>query len=307
MNRYSLRALHYLVAAAELGSVSRAAVKLHRSQASVSATLSELEKNLGVQLFVRNPAKGITLTPSGQVFVREARGLLAHADELQAIAGALENAVQGDLNVACFVNIAPRYFPKLLAEFTTQFPGVNITLEVGHQKDIFNGLREGRHEVALTFDLDLSTEYEWVPILEVPPHILLSANHPLASSRRLSLHALKEEPLVLLDLPHTREYFLSLFYSQHINPAIRYRVTGFEIIRTLVGNGLGYAVLNLRPRTTKTYDGSVVQCVPIKEHLRPLTIGCLYLKRIALRKLARTFIEFTKGYFSREHRREKTS
>ena len=162
-----------------------------------------------------------------------------------------------------------------------------------------------RHEVALTFDLGLSKEYEWVPLAEIPPYILLSANHPLASSRKLSLHALKEEPLVLLDLPHTREYFLSLFYGQHITPAIKYRVTGFETIRTLVGNGLGYAVLNLQPRTAKTYDGSVVRYVPIKERLRPLTIGCLYLKRITLRKLTRTFIDYSKGYFAREHGREK--
>ena len=304
MNRYSLRALHYFVAAAELGSVSKAAARLHRSQASVSATLSELERNLGVQLFLRNPAKGITLTPSGKVFVNEARGLLAHADELQAIAGSLENTVLGDLNVACFVNLAPRYFPKLLAEFSTAFPGANIVLNVGHQEDIFSGLREGRHEVALTFDLDLSTEYEWFPLVEVPPHILLSANHPLASSRGISLHALKEEPLVLLDLPHTREYFLSLFYSQHITPAIKYRATAFETVRTLVGNGLGYAVLNLQPRTMKTYDGSVVRCVPIAERLRPLTIGCLYLKRSTIRKLTRTFIDYTKGYFAREHSQE---
>src|SRR5579885_2834093 len=102
MNRTSLRALQYFLEAARSKSVSAAAKALNISPASVSVAISDLEKDLDLQLFVRQPARGMKLTPAGEVIVAEARSLLAHADEFQLRAGALGDSLEGELSVACF-------------------------------------------------------------------------------------------------------------------------------------------------------------------------------------------------------------
>jgi DNA-binding transcriptional LysR family regulator len=299
VNRFSLRALQYFVAAAQHKSISVAARQRNISPASISVTIAELEAELDIQLFVRQPAKGMRLTPLGEIVLAEARSLLAHADEFHSRTGSLGRSLQGELSVACFTNLAPVYFSNLLAQFCRLHPSVSINLYVGDHQEILSGLISGQYELALTFDLEMSGRFDWRPLAKIPPHIVLPAGHALARAKRLSLKRMASEPLILMDLPHTREYFLSLFYSLHLKPNVRFRSTNFETVRTLVGNELGYSILNLVPFSPVTYDGTRVRCVPISEKVRALEIGCLSSKRVKQRPIGAAFIDFTRVYFER--------
>ena len=299
MNRFSLRALQYFVAAAQNRSISVAARQLNISPASISVTIAELETELDIQLFVRQPAKGLRLTPLGEIVLAEARSLLAHADEFHSRTGALGRSLQGELSVACFTNLAPVYFSNLLAQFCKLYPSVSINLHVGDQQEILSGLISGQYELALTFDLELSGKFDWQPLAKTPPHIVLPAGHPLARAKRLSLKRMASEPLILMDLPHTRDYFVSLFYSLHLKPNVRFRSTNFEMVRTLVGNELGYSILNLVPFSPVTYDGTRIRYIPISEKIRALEIGCLSSKRVKQRPIGTAFIDFTRAYFEK--------
>jgi DNA-binding transcriptional LysR family regulator len=124
----------------------------------------------------------------------------------------------------------------------------------------------------------------------------------LAKARRVSLKSLAAEPLILMDLPHTRDYFMSLFHRLHISPNVRFSSTNFEMVRTLVGNGLGYSILNLVPNLSTTYDGTRVKYVPISDDVRPLQVGCLSVGRVAQRRVAKAFIDQAKSYFSAAHK-----
>lgn len=298
MNRTSLRALQYFLEAARSKSVSAAAKALNISPASVSVAISDLEKDLDLQLFVRQPARGMKLTPAGEVIVAEARSLLAHADEFQLRAGALGDSLEGDLSVACFTNLGPAYFSNLLAQFCGLHPSVSVKIYVGDHQEILSGLVGGQFELAVTFDLDIPKNFEWLKLAAIPPQVVLPAKHPLAKAKRVSLKRMASEPLILMDLPHTRDYFMSLFHRLHISPNVRFSSTNFEMVRTLVGNGLGYSILNLMPNSPSTYDGTRVQYVPISEDVRDLEVGCLSVGRVAQRRVAKAFIEHARAYFA---------
>ena len=299
MNRTSLRALQYFLEAARNKSVSAAAKALNISPASVSVAISDLEKDLDLQLFVRQPARGMKLTPAGEVIVAEARSLLAHADEFQSRAGALGDSLEGDLSVACFTNLGPAYFSNLLAQFCGLHPSVSVKIYVGDHQEILSGLVGGQFELAVTFDLDVPKNFEWLKLAAIPPQVVLPAKHPMAKAKRVSLKRMASEPLILMDLPHTRDYFMSLFHRLHISPNVRFSSTNFEMVRTLVGNGLGYSILNLMPNSPSTYDGTRVQYVPISEEVRDLEVGCLSIGRVAQRRVAKAFIEHTRAYFAK--------
>lgn len=296
LNNFSLRELRALVTVAGMGSVSAAAEKLGRSQASISTSISQIEAKFGLQLFVRKPAKGLFATAAGEIVIMEARGLLAHADEFETIAGALGSGLEGEVSVGCFTNLAPVVFASLLSSFTREYPGINVRMHIGDQEEVLQGLRSGATELALTFDLDISDPFDAIPMAELPPHAVVPIAHPLANRERVSLAELVDEPFILMDLPHTRDYFLSIFYSQQLQPRIRYRSTSFEAVRALVGNGLGYALLNLQPRFPRTYDGSEVVSLPLEENLRPLKIVLVSMRRTARRRIARTFQDYARSF-----------
>ena len=85
--RFTLRQIEYFVAVGELGSIALASERLHISSPSISTAISQLETTLGLQLFIRQHAQGLALTPAGRRVLAEAKTLLAQAQALHGVAG----------------------------------------------------------------------------------------------------------------------------------------------------------------------------------------------------------------------------
>lgn len=296
--RFSLRALRYVVETADAGSVTEAAKRLNVSQPSISAALSQLEAELGVQIFVRHLAKGVTLSPAGQRLVNDARLLLNHARDFAQSAQSLGSTLHGEIVVGSFSTLATRFMPGLLSGFRERQPGISVKLEEGDQQEIIDGLVSGRTELALSYSFAVPDEIVGEKFCELPPYIVLSADHPLANRASISLTEMRDEPFILLDLPHSRDYFASLFTASGIEPPISFRTRSFELIRGLIGNGQGYSIHNAVPRTTIGYDGSRVAVVPITEKLPATHVMALRLKRHALRPAVQIFADYARDAFA---------
>ncbi len=296
--RFSLRALSYVVETADAGSVTEAAKRLNVSQPSISAALSQMEAELGIQIFIRHLAKGVTLSPAGQRLVNDARLLLNHARDFAKSAQSLGSTLHGEIVVGSFLTLATRFMPGLLAGFRARQPGISVKLEEGDQQEIIDGLISGRTELALSYSFAVPDEIIGEKFCELPPYIVLSASHPLATRPSISLTEMCDEPFILLDLPHSRDYFSSLFTASGIEPRISFRTRSFELIRGLIGHGQGYSIHNAVPRTTIGYDGSRVAVVPITEKLPPTHVMALRLKRHALRPAVQTFADYAREAFA---------
>jgi DNA-binding transcriptional LysR family regulator len=98
---YSLRQLHYFVAAAEAGTSTEAAEALHLSQSAMSTALADLEKAFQVQLLVRHHARGTSLTPAGRELLVASRQLPAQAADLLGAAEGLGSSLTGTGTSRC--------------------------------------------------------------------------------------------------------------------------------------------------------------------------------------------------------------
>ena len=250
----------------------------------------------GLQLFIRHHAQGLSLTPAGRQFLVEARGLLSHASDLRQSAIGLGDKLAGEIDIGCFITFAPLLIPGLLRGFAQRYPETRIRLHEDHTQALLDGLRAGRFDLALTYDLNLGPDLRFDALAEVPLHVILPVGHRLARRPAVSLAELIEEPLVLLALPHSRDYFLSVFYSLRLQPRIGHETPSFEMVRGLVANGHGYSVMHSRPASDMSLDGMQLVYRPITERPRPTKLGIARLHQARPRRMASAFAEFCGEY-----------
>lgn len=268
----SLRQLEYFVAAARHGGAARAAAALHVSQPSVSKAIADLEALWGEPLFVRLHARGLELTAAGAARHREAHALLTQARALQQ---PRTQDLSGPLRVGCLSTLAPRWLAGALARLRAEHPGIAPQLHEADTEALMRMLERGALDVALLYDLGLARPGVRIePLADLVPHALLPWGHRLAAQASVRLADLAAEPFVLIQLPHSREYFLSLFRDAGVAPQIAYEVASLELVRALVGNGLGVSVLTTRPAHDRSHDG---RRIAVRRLRGPLAAQCVVL------------------------------
>lgn len=188
----NLRLLRYFVAAAEEGSVTRAARRLHVSQPSLSQAIGQLESQLGVKLFTRH-SRGITLTRAGAMLFVRARAALQATEDADLTAQSLSRAAKGALEWGFIATPPMLDAPELFAAFVAAHPEVDVS---------FRELPYPRHSTADWLeDVDVALCYSPTPHPDVqvrnlrttPRAVVMAATHPLAGRRELSVSDVVDE------------------------------------------------------------------------------------------------------------------
>ena len=298
MLRFTLRQIEYAVAVQNSGSLVEAARTLGIAQPSISAAIVKLEAQLDLQLFIRRHAQGVTTTAQGASFLANARNLLAQARDLQDMADASSSSFEGTLAVGSFMTLAPAFVPQIIASFRKLYPKVHFRFEEGNQTWLYDGLRSGDFDVALLYELDVPKDICVQTLAKLPPYVLLPANHPLASDKTVALSALATTPFVLLDVVPSKYYFLRLLKEAGVNPSIAFASPSIEMVRGLVGQGLGFSLLTTRPHSNFTYDGQKLTLCEISEKVELGKFGLATLAQLRKTKLVEAFERHCLAHFT---------
>ncbi len=259
----NLRQVEAFVAAAEAGSMTAAAERLHVSQSAVSLAVAGLERTLGTSLFVRHRGRGLTPTAAGRDLLLPARHLMADADALLSQADVIGRGLSGRLTVGCFGTGAPLVLPALMETFERRYPGMTLDFVEGATDVLEAALVDGRCEIALMYDVGLHVALEREPLYSTVPYALLAPEHPLASSASVTLAELAAHDFIALDVPPVHEHQLGLFAHAGVTPHIRYRTSSYELLRSLVARNLGVTLLISRPYGDVSYEGRPLVAVPL--------------------------------------------
>jgi DNA-binding transcriptional LysR family regulator len=296
----SFRQLTYVATAARLCNISQAAKALNISTSSVLAAIDKAEQEFGVTIFVRQKAKGLTITHTGRQIVSDIEGLLEEVNSFNDKLAGLGSKLTGDLHVGCFHSVSPHLLPAIMGDLARDHPGISIHLHEGDVVEIQDLLRDGSVDVTISYDFDTLDNMVKTTLTNVPPHVAVAQSSPLSSRSSVSLGELRDLPMILLDLPVSRIYVPSLFEEEGFQPRIVYRTRVYETVRSLVAENLGFAIMNLRPLIDHTYGGRKVVCLPIegKNHGPNLVISRrpdAYATRIV-----QVFTEYCQNYFDSE-------
>lgn len=298
--RFTLRQLEYLVAVGECGSIALASDRVNVSSPSISAAITQLEQEFGLPLFVRKHAHGLSLTQGGKQFVEQAKVVLAQAARLNDLANSITGKVRGPLNVGCLLTFAQVVLPQLRRSFVDMNPEVDFHQFERNQTEIFEGLRNASLDIALSYDLNIPPDLEFVALATLPPYAVMHDTHELAHLTAVSPAELAEFPMVLLDLPISADYFLSLFSASGVKPRIAERTRDMAVMQSLVGQGFGYSIANIRPWSDHSPDGRRLRYIPLTGPVRPMRLGLLLSEGARASQTVRAFVDHCRAQLTPE-------
>jgi DNA-binding transcriptional LysR family regulator len=295
MLRFTLTQLRYFIATAESESITEASKQVHVAQPAIASAISKLENQLGVELMIRHHAQGISLTPSGRKLLAEARHVIREAENFQENAFSLSNELSGELVIGSYPPLAPTYLPTLIKDFSNSFPQIKIKIIEDDQEKLVEMLRSGKIELVLLYDVDVPKDIKLFSIHDSYPYAILPKGHSLAKQKDVSLHDLAEEVFILFDIPSAQDYFTAIFERFNLSLNIAYHASSIEVLRGMVGWGLGVSLLVTRPFSDLTYDGNSVEIRPIKEKVDSTSVCIGSLNNIRSTKNAAEFVTYCKS------------
>ncbi len=274
-----LQQLRYLCEVANQDlNLSRAAKKLHTSQPGISKQIQLLEDELGVEIFIRNGKRMVSITPPGQNIVEIAGKILREANNLKWVGQEFTNKDVGSLTVATTHTQARYALPPTIRQFTTRYPKVKLTIRQGNPTQISQLVTSGEADVAIATEaIEFFHELVMLPCYQWNRCIITPPEHPLLLLRKISLEAIVKYPIITYDFAFTgRSKINQAFEARGLVPNVVLTALDADVIKTYVELGLGIGIV-----AQMAFDPNR------DKHLRSIDAGHLFessTTRIGIRK-----------------------
>jgi DNA-binding transcriptional LysR family regulator len=260
-----LRHLRYFVAVAEELHFSRAAKRLRIAQPPLSQQIRKLEQHIGHALFTRN-SRVVTLTEAGQALLERARHILRRVDEDVETVRSVGRGEMGSLTVGFIGSAMLTVLPALLRDYRLKYPQVELRLRELTTSQLIEALRQGAVDVGFLRDAGPTEGLVVEKVLAERFVVALPERHPLEKRKRVSLAALKGEPLVLFARnlgPLAWDKTIALCEAQGFHPEIVQEAPEWLTVLRLVSSGLGFSIA---PACVSTVKAPGVVCRELAKH-----------------------------------------
>lgn len=137
-----IRVLKYFMMVANEGNFTRAAERLHLSQPTLSRQLSDLEREYGTTLFIREP-RHVRLTEEGLLLKRRAEEILALVDETEQELLQQKDEVSGDIHIGAGESVYFQYVLELIEQLRAVHPGIHVHVVTGDAETCLYALEKG--------------------------------------------------------------------------------------------------------------------------------------------------------------------
>ncbi|MEN3940329.1 LysR substrate-binding domain-containing protein [Prosthecobacter sp. SYSU 5D2] len=239
-----LRPLRSFIAAAEDGNISRAAARLHLTQPALSRQIKGLEDELGVGLLERG-AHSFSLTPAGELLLKEGRVLLERADALEQRVRATAKAQT--IRVGYSPSLSAGILSPAMEAFSQVHPKARVELSDLANQEMMDGLIKGSLDVIVTVPpVKDMPDILWTTVQRQAWRVALPRQHPLQAKKILSPQDLHEQRLVVYNQRDYPDYwaFIGAWFKEHrINARIASECDGVTSLISAVEAGIGIALV----------------------------------------------------------------
>lgn len=240
-----IRQIELFVAAAEEQHFTKAAERCGIVQSGLSSAIRSLEEEMGASLFIRNTRR-VELSPAGQVFLPEARRVLAAIRAAKRSIGEVQTGASGRIVVSMVQSLAPSLdIPRLLHEFRTAHPNVEISVRETRPSELALELRRGSVDVAFMPSYSVNhSGFDVLSVVSSQMTIVGAADHRLVGERDIPFEAISAEPFVDLSTRWgLRQIADQIFASQGTHRTTTFEVDEFSLLLQFVERGFGLAMV----------------------------------------------------------------
>jgi DNA-binding transcriptional LysR family regulator len=216
-----LRAVDYVLAVAEHGSLRAAAQALGITQPALTKAVRRMEDETGVRLFDRT-GRGVQPTVYGEAMLRHARNLRASLRASRVEIAALKKGLSGAVRIGAGPSWERAILPQTIMTFRAQRPDVRIHVLGGTDDFLKLRLREGALDLVLAATPDapgLDPDLEWLPMMTDEYCVVASRSHPLQRKQAIELGELLAYPWILPGAHSLMVERLRIIFRAHALPA----------------------------------------------------------------------------------------
>ncbi|MBT8240355.1 MAG: LysR family transcriptional regulator [Acidimicrobiia bacterium] len=239
----SPRQLRAILAVAELGNISHAAIELGVSQPSLSRTIAKIEGHLGTELFVRD-SSGVVPTEAGERLARRGSEVLRQLDDIEDEIRSLDGNLHGRVCVAMPDTTGHTLFLPVLDRIKAEYPEVEVRVMGAHPNNIPLALSAGDADVGVVSSAHRHEGLELRPLVVESLHLV---GPPERRRHRgpVDLEAVAELPLALPGIqPGLRQLIDRAFSSIGLSPNVVVEIDAQDALVELIRAGRAYSIMS---------------------------------------------------------------
>lgn len=291
----TLRQFRYFTAVAESGSVAAASRLLSIAQSAVTKAMLELEAELGNQLFERT-SRGMVLTPQGHRFLASARKVIGAVADATRLHRLEPSGLSGSLAIGVTSLVAGYYLSDLLSRYRRQCPEVEVRVTEETPRFLEHLLINGELDVAIMVSNALGEPQALVAetLTRSPNRVWLASNHALAEREELTLVDCAACDQIVLEADRIDDLMRAVWARHQLKTRTMLRTSSLEAVRSLVGAGLGIAVLPDFLYRAWTLDAEHVNVRRLRDEVPTVDVGLVWRRGSGLEPAATEFIELAR-------------
>ncbi|WP_112182450.1 LysR family transcriptional regulator [Paraliobacillus zengyii] len=272
-----MRQINYFMEVAKREHMTEAADALHVAQSSVSRQISNLEAELGIDLFIRD-GRRVKLTPIGKIFLMRMIKTTNMMEEAKREVKEYLNPESGTVRIAFPISMAAHTLPSVIYAFRMRYPEAKFQMSNALYYDLINGVVHGDFNLAMIAPMPLKeqeTRISGTTLFTENIIALVPIHHALANRTSIKLEELKDDSFVVLP-----EGFV--FHDQVIeacnkvgfSPKIAFEGKDIDALKGLVSAGLGVALMPEMTLIDNTPQSTIM--VPLSNSNLSRTVGVIY-------------------------------
>ncbi len=242
-NHFDLTDLQLIVNIGDASSLTRGAEKSHLSLPAASNRVKNLEDHFGTRLFNRN-SQGVTLTPSGEAFLRHARLVLRQIDHLRGDIHEYARGIKGQVRVLANTTAMTEFMPAVLSRYLASHPDVTVELRERLSYLVIKAVSEGSADIGIVAGRPESSELEYLPYRKDRLVLVTSQDHAFGDRMEVAFaETMRYEYVGLSEWSAIHAFLIQA--ADKLGHPFRFRVEvgSFEAVCRMIEAGVGIGVV----------------------------------------------------------------
>lgn len=239
----TLRQLQVFESVARHESYTKAAKEMHLTQPTLSMQIKKLTESVGQPLF-EQIGRNVYLTEAGNVLLHGARNILSNLDSIEEELNHLKGLTGGSLRMAV-ITTAQYFMPRVIKNFTKQYPNIYISMRVGNKEQLIQRILENKDDFYILGQPPSGLDVNAMRLVDNPLFFVANAKNPLVG-QSLQLKDLENETLLMRELGSgVRDHIEKVFNERDFVPGKKIVLGGNEVIRLGLLENMGIAISSL--------------------------------------------------------------